>query len=78
MVSAAPCPQVLLRVLGLFAQQDLLLDHIDASRTRRSLRITISVSDLEPHRATIIAEKMRQVVRVRSVRLTTVLKRGWS
>jgi acetolactate synthase regulatory subunit len=68
-VTADHCPQILLRILGLFAQQDLAVDQVAASASRRSLRATVFVSDLDERRVAIIAEKMRQLVMVRTVQV---------
>lgn len=68
-VTAGRCPQILLRILGLFAQQDLVIDHVAASASRRSLRATLRVRDLDEHRIAIISEKMRQLVMVRTVKV---------
>ena len=73
-VTAERCPQVLLRLLNLFAQQDLVIDHVAASTSRRSLRATICVSNCDEHRLAIIAEKMRQLVMVRTVEVRHDLK----
>lgn len=68
-VTAERCPQVLCRLIGLVAQQGRMLTHLDAVDTRRILRVSLSVEAIEPHQAAIVAEKMRQIVRVRTVRL---------
>jgi acetolactate synthase regulatory subunit len=68
-VTADHCPQILLRILGLFAQQDLVVDQVAASASHRSVRATVSVRDLDERRAAIIAEKMRQLVMVRTVQV---------
>jgi hypothetical protein len=69
-IAADRCPQILSRLLGLFSQQDRMIERIEAVDTRRSLRITMRVADLDAQRAAIIAEKMRQMVKVRTIRLT--------
>lgn len=70
-ITADRCPQVLSRLLGLIAQRDRLIGHVDAVDTRRVLRITLCVSDIDAGQAAIIAEKMRQMVAVRTVKLQT-------
>jgi hypothetical protein len=69
-IAADPCPQILSRLLGLFSQQDRMIERIEAVDTRRTLRVTMRVDDLDAQRAAIIAEKMRQMVKVRTIRLT--------
>ena len=71
LITAERCPQVVGRLVGLFSQQDRLIDRIDAVDTKRILRVSLSVSGLDTRRASIIAEKMRQLVKVRTVKLTT-------
>jgi len=68
-VTAERCPQILCRLLGLVAQQDRMVARVDALDTRRILRVELSVTDIDARSATILAEKMRQLVRVRTVRL---------
>ena len=66
-VSGQRCPQILCRLLGLFAQQDQLIDHVEAVATARRLRVRITVAGIDDSRAAIIAEKMRQLVSVNTV-----------
>jgi len=69
MATAEKCPQVLLRVIGLFAQLNLVVDRVEVSRSSRALRIAVTISGLDAHRIAIIAEKMRQMVMVQTVRV---------
>ncbi|MGY4395420.1 hypothetical protein ACVWZA_000581 [Sphingomonas sp. UYAg733] len=66
-VTAERCPQILCRLIGLFAQQDRLIDQVEMVDTGRILRVTLVVSGIDPQRAAIAAEKIRQLVRVRTV-----------
>jgi hypothetical protein len=68
-VTAERCPQILCRLLGLFSQQDRLIERVEAVDTRRTLRVTLAVANIDRQRAAIVAEKMRQLVRIRTVRL---------
>lgn len=68
-ITAERCPQILCRLLGLIAQQDRLVDWIEAQSSARTCRVSLGVRDIDPQRAAIIAEKMRSLVRVRTVRL---------
>ena len=68
-VTTDRCPQVLGRLLGLVSQQGRMIARLDAVDTRRILRVTLSVAEIDARHATIIAEKMRQFVTVRTVRL---------
>jgi hypothetical protein len=70
-ISAERCPQVLCRLIGVFAQQDRLTDHVEVIAAPRRLQITITIANLDDQRAAIIAEKMRQMIKVRSVRCST-------
>lgn len=68
-ITAERCPQILCRLIGLFAQQDRTVERLEAIDTGRIMRVTLCVRDIDPHRAMVIAEKMRQFVRVRTVKL---------
>ncbi len=68
-VTANRCPQILCRLLGLVSQQGHLIERVEAIDTRRILRVTLAIADLDARHAAIIAEKMRQMVTVRTVRL---------
>jgi len=68
-VTAERCPQILCRLLCVVAQQDRMVARVDARDTRRILRVELAVADIDARIATILAEKMRQLVRVRTVRL---------
>lgn len=68
-ITTERCPQVLCRVLGLVAQQDRLADAVRIESSARICRISLEIRDIDPHRAAIVAEKMRSLVRVRTVKL---------
>ncbi|MGN6820624.1 MAG: hypothetical protein ACTHJR_18355 [Sphingomonas sp.] len=68
-VTSDRCPHVLCRLLGLFAQQDRMVERVEAIDTRRTLRVRVQVADIDRQRAAIVAEKMRQLVMVRTVEL---------
>ncbi len=68
-VTADRCPQILCRLLGLVAQQNQILGRVDAITTRNIFRVTFCVPEMEARHATIIAEKMRQFIGVRTVKL---------
>jgi hypothetical protein len=67
------CPQVLCRLLGLLAQQGRIVERVEARQRPKSLHVRLSVAGIEAHHAEIVAAKMRSVVRVRTVRLSTGL-----
>ena len=71
-VTAERCPQILCRLIGLGSQQGRMVARVDAVDTRRILRVTLGVAEIDARRAAIIAEKMRQLVSVRTVKLRTV------
>ncbi len=48
-----------------------MIERVDAVDTRRILRVMLVVSDIDARGATIIAEKMRQLAMVRTVKLRT-------
>jgi len=68
-IKGSACPQLLAKLVGLLAQQDRIPDQVCASRDGDGLTITIRVSDIDDHRAGIIAEKMRGFVTVAQVAL---------
>lgn len=68
-VTAARCPQLLCRLLGLFAQQDRVIESLSVETRPRGYRAAISVAGIDAQRAMIIAHKMRAIVSVRTVRL---------
>lgn len=68
-ITTEPCPQILCRLLGIIAQQDRLVDWVEAESSARTCRVSLSIRGIDPQRARIIAEKMRSLVRVRTVRL---------
>ncbi|WP_343518298.1 hypothetical protein [Sphingomonas sp.] len=68
-ITTERCPQVLCRVLGLIAQQDRLVDAVRVESSARVCRIALEIRGIDRHRAAIVAEKMRSLVRVRTVKL---------
>ena len=68
-ITAERCPQVLCRLLGLVAQQDRLVAWARVESSARTCRVSLGVRGIDPHRAGVLAEKMRSVVSVRTVRL---------
>jgi hypothetical protein len=66
-IAGDACPQLALRVLGLFAQQDLLPAEVTIRCSEDALDIAIVQPALDPLRAGIIAEKMRAMIMVREV-----------
>lgn len=68
-VTARRCPQLLCRLVGLFAQQDRLVETLRVDALPRSVRASITIGGIDAQRAEIIANKMRSIVSVRTVRL---------
>ena len=66
-IAGDACPQLALRVLGLFAQQDLIPAEVTIRCDAEALDIAIVQPALDPRRADIIAEKMRAMIMVREV-----------
>lgn len=46
-----------------------MVERVEAIDTRRTLRVRVQVADIDGQRAAIVAEKMRQLVMVRTVEL---------
>jgi|GEM_PF-3011538 len=75
-VTATPDPAVLPRVLGFFAQDNMVPVQIKSRVfAGGDLVIDINVPDLSDQRASVIAEKLRQLVPVKKVRLEQNLVR---
>ncbi len=68
-VTAARCPQLLCRVLGLFAQQDRTVERLSVEARPRGYRAAITIAGIDAQRAEIIERKMRAIVSVRTVKL---------
>lgn len=68
-VLAKPCPHILNRLVGLFAQQDMILAELNARIAGDMLDIRLVQPGMTDRRAAIVAEKMRSMVPVESVAL---------
>lgn len=68
-VTAARCPQLLCRLLGLFAQQDRTVEAVSVEARPRGYRAAITIAGIDRLRAEIIEHKMRAIVSVRTVRV---------
>lgn len=66
-IIAAACPQLPLRLLGLFAQRDLIPRDVAIRCAGDTLDIVVIQDALDPHHAEVIAAKMRALVMVRHV-----------
>lgn len=75
-VKAGVCSQVTSRLLGFFAQRDLVPSVVIARRTEESLVVRLSQVGLSEESATIIAEKMRSLVMVEAVDLKCRITRS--
>lgn len=72
MIMAAAEPSVLSRVIGLFAQRDLIPDRFNCQQTAGSepaLHIEVSVAGLDHQHAEHLALRMRNITPVTSVLL---------
>ncbi|WP_397450914.1 hypothetical protein [Pseudomonas sp. NA-150] len=65
-------PDLLCRVLNLFAMQYLIPQHISVLQQEQMLKIEIQLDGLSWHRAQVIGEKMRSFIDVCSVTLNPV------
>jgi acetolactate synthase small subunit len=68
-VTAARCPQLLCRLLGLFAQQDRVIQSLAVEARPRGYHAAITIAGIDGQRAEIIEHKMRAIVSVRTVKL---------
>ncbi|MEZ0242487.1 MAG: hypothetical protein ACAH11_03880 [Sphingomonas sp.] len=69
-VTADLCPQAMLRILGLVAQNGLVPRRVVCERLEDRLYAEISVTGLTPDRAEILLAKIATIVTVRDVRLS--------
>lgn len=60
-VTAESCPQVLLRVLGLIAQQGLIPYAIDFTRSQHSMRFAVAIDSLPPQRLETLLWKVEGI-----------------
>ena len=63
-------PQLLMRILGLLAQQDRMPDRATIEKVDETLEVTIAIGALPRHRAEVVAEKVRSMIGTHSVQLT--------
>ena len=75
-VRALADPQVVSRVLGFFAQNDLVPDRVRARRHEDRLTVAIEQPAVSEHQASIIAEKIRSLVLVEHVAFECRLERA--
>ena len=69
-VTADHCPQAMLRILGLIAQNSLVPRRIVCERLEDRLYAEIAVTGLAPERAEILLAKIATIVTVREARLS--------
>ncbi|MFG9931827.1 hypothetical protein [Pseudomonas aeruginosa] len=62
-------PDLLCRVLNLFAVQSFTPERVRADREDHKIRLLLTFPGLSQHRASVIAEKLRSLVTVLAVRL---------
>lgn len=75
-VSGDASSQLLMRIFGLLAQQDLLPQHATMHHRGGVLEVQMSTVLLSRHRAEVIAEKMRSMVETHQVQFSwTALRR---
>jgi hypothetical protein len=71
-VLAEPCPQVLLRVLGLSAQLDRIPLRVRTRCEGTVQRFTIALDGLSEHQSQVLLAKVQAIVTVRSARYAPV------
>ncbi len=71
LVRGLASPDLPLRVLNLFAQQDLAYDRAEVARDADRYVIRVAASGLAEPRAAILLEKMRMLVLVESAELSS-------
>ena len=75
-VSGDASSQLLMRIFGLLAQQDLLPEHATAHHRDGVLEVRMNTVLLSRHRAEVIAEKMRSMVETHQVQVSWRAPRG--
>lgn len=68
-VHGAASPQLPLRLLNFFAQQELLPEIVCLTRTRSGIAMRIAEATLDAHRAAVILAKMQALPEVASATL---------
>lgn len=68
-VTASLCPQVLLRILGLFAQQSIIPQSIHCEQCENELHATVALINLSSQQAEILHAKIASIVMVQRVSL---------
>lgn len=68
-IIADAAPDLLCRVLNLFAMQYLTPLALHVQRQDEEMSIELAVDDVSQHRAQVIGEKMRNLIDIRSVTL---------
>lgn len=63
------CPQLFCRIMGLFAQQNLIPAQMEAKSSTHAIRLSLSVDTIDDQRLRIITEKIRALVNVETVAL---------
>lgn len=71
-IAGSACPQLLPRVLGLFAQRELIPREVAIYSDADTLDIKVVQDALDPRHAEIMAAKMCALVMVREVRAEQV------
>jgi len=62
-----PCPQLICRVVGLFAQQNLIPARMETTSSALAIRLSLSLDAIDEQRLRIVAEKIRMLVNVETV-----------
>lgn len=68
-IVADPCPQALLRILGLIAQNSLIPLSVVCERHAEQLHAKIALPGLPPERAEILLAKIAAIVTVRDAHM---------
>jgi hypothetical protein len=66
-IDALPDPQSLPRIAGVFAQRAIVPIGLSAEHDRDRMQIEVTVADLVPQQAAVIAAKLRETVAVAAV-----------
>lgn len=74
-IHAEPCPQLIPRVVGLFAAQALIPSDLRARRSCAGLWLSLEV-DVEPDKAHRLAEKLKAIGAVEAVILICLPEQG--
>ena len=71
-IDADQCPSLLCKVAGQVAQRGITASELRMISSQRECHVCLVIDEIEPHAASVLAEKFRAFIQVRSVKLEPV------